>query len=379
MGSSNIKDILTCFSPSLDFFAVTSGDGRIKIWDTLKGQLQTEFSDIVSSEETNLLTKPENRGHLSIDYTCMKWVTFEKKKKRKLDTSFLVLGTGSGDVLALDVSAGQLKWKINDCHPGGVTAIAFASRRSCLYTSGADGMVCELDPTTGNLLRNFKASTKAVSSLSVSPDGKTIVTAASQMKIFGSDHKKIQKFTGHPGAVRCMTLSKDGKYVFSSAVGERYVAVWQVDGSKKQSASCALAMEHPSVYLDCSTMMQMEQVFMFWPFQRVDATACPMENRLKTLGIISDLDVPTAKSTRASSLLKEIDIGTTVPPKKMRAAILSMQPSDASKILNVLLTCGSRGPAVESMFFHGFIIHWCIMVITFCLRNRRMLQLLLYI
>ncbi|XP_021725519.1 WD repeat-containing protein 43-like isoform X2 [Chenopodium quinoa] len=491
MGSSNIKDILTCFSPSLDFFAVTSGDGRIKIWDTLKGQLQTEFSDIVSSEETNLLTKPENRGHLSIDYTCMKWVTFEKKKKRKLDTSFLVLGTGSGDVLALDVSAGQLKWKINDCHPGGVTAIAFASRRSCLYTSGADGMVCELDPTTGNLLRNFKASTKAVSSLSVSPDGKTIVTAASQMKIFGSDHKKIQKFTGHPGAVRCMTLSKDGKYVFSSAVGERYVAVWQVDGSKKQSASCALAMEHPSVYLDCryddadgagfyvlaisevgvcyfwcgkaieelrkakparisfsvedtydknnkgvsaaiyaaniqstadptaisiflahgflikpsfekimvhhgedlqlnttrnglllplsqsrKTKKQMDlqtgattldranaegallpvpkvldhyrikqdQSFKLDNSQAVstvtkgvDATACPMENRLKTLGIISDLDVPTAKSTRASSLLKEIDIGTTVPPKKMRAAILSMQPSDASKILNVFV------------------------------------------
>jgi U3 small nucleolar RNA-associated protein 5 len=29
-----------------------------------------------------------------------------------------VLGTGSGDVLALDVSAGELKWKVNDCHPG---------------------------------------------------------------------------------------------------------------------------------------------------------------------------------------------------------------------------------------------------------------------
>jgi U3 small nucleolar RNA-associated protein 5 len=30
----------------------------------------------------------------------------------------LVLGTGSGDVLALDVSAGQLKWSVSDCHPG---------------------------------------------------------------------------------------------------------------------------------------------------------------------------------------------------------------------------------------------------------------------
>lgn len=34
-------------------------------------------------------------------------------------------------------------------------------------------------------------------------DGKTIATAASQMKIFNSDHKKIQKCTGHPV---CSTL-----------------------------------------------------------------------------------------------------------------------------------------------------------------------------
>lgn len=51
-----------------------------------------------------------------------------------------------------------------------------------------------------------------------------------------------------------MSLSEDGTHVFSSAAGERYVAVWKIDGSKKQSASCALAMEHPAVYLDCRHM-----------------------------------------------------------------------------------------------------------------------------
>lgn len=40
------------------------------------------------------------------------------QKKRKLGSSLLVLGTGSGDVLALDVAAGQLKWRVSDCHPG---------------------------------------------------------------------------------------------------------------------------------------------------------------------------------------------------------------------------------------------------------------------
>ncbi|KAL3508132.1 hypothetical protein ACH5RR_033514 [Cinchona calisaya] len=256
MGSSNIRDILTSFSPSLDLFAISSGDGRIKIWDTVKSQVQTEFTDIVSTETRNeFFGKPESGGHLSVDYKCMVWLSLNKKKKRKLGTSLLVLGTGSGDVLALDVAAGQLKWRVNDCHPGGVGAISFSTHGSCIYTGGADGMVCELDSISGNLSRKFRASTKSISSISVSSDGKILATAAAQLKIFNSsDHKKLQKFSGHPGAVRCMGFSDDGNYVLSSSAGERYVAIWRIDGSKKQSACCFLAMDHPAVFLDCRSI-----------------------------------------------------------------------------------------------------------------------------
>ncbi|CAL5395739.1 unnamed protein product [Camellia sinensis] len=253
MGSSNIRDILTSFSPSSDFFAISSGDGRIKIWDAVKGHVQTEFSDMVSTggSGTNLFGKPE-RGHLSVDYTCMKWLSLDKKKKRKIGSSLLVLGTGSGDVLALDASAGQLKWRVSDCHPGGVSAISFPTHDSCIYTAGVDGIICKLDSMSGNLLEKFRAATKAISSMSVSSDGKTIATAAAQLKVFNcSDHTKIQKFSGHPGAVRCMIFTDDGKYILSSAVAERYVAVWKLDGGKKQSSCCVLTMDHPAVFLDC--------------------------------------------------------------------------------------------------------------------------------
>ncbi|WJX21327.1 hypothetical protein P8452_10775 [Trifolium repens] len=248
MASTHIRDILTAFNPSLDFFAITTGDGRIKIWDTLKRQIQTEFADITSTHQTNIFDK---QGHLSVDYTCIKWLSFQTKRKRKHSTSLLVLGTGSGDVLALDVSAGQLSWKINDCHPGGVRAISSLANGSSFYTAGADGMICTIDFTTGNLLNKFKASSKAISCISVSPDGKKVATAAAQLKIFNcSNEKKIQKFSGHPGSVRCMVFTEDGKYILSSAVGERNIAVWRLDGAKKQSASCVLAMEHPAVFLE---------------------------------------------------------------------------------------------------------------------------------
>ncbi|XP_038723535.1 WD repeat-containing protein 43 isoform X2 [Tripterygium wilfordii] len=175
----------------------------------------------------------------------------KSNKKRKLGCSLLVLGTGSGDIVAFDVSAGQLKWIVSDCHPGGVSAISFSTNGSCIYSAGEDGMICKIDPLTGNFLEKFKASTKAISSISVSPDGKILASAASQLKTFDcSKQKKIQKFSGHPGAVRCMQFSEDGKYILSSAVGERYVALWRADGGKKRSASYVLAMEHPAVLLD---------------------------------------------------------------------------------------------------------------------------------
>ncbi|KAF8041623.1 hypothetical protein BT93_A0276 [Corymbia citriodora subsp. variegata] len=250
MSSPNIRDLLTAFSPSSQFFAISSGDGRIKIWDTLKGQIQTEFVDIAANDPTDRFMKPD-RGHLSVDYTCMKWLDLGKKRKRKHGGSLIVLGTGGGDVLALDVASGELRWRISDCHPGGVTAISFSEKGSRVYTGGADGMICEIDPMTGNSFKRFKTSTKAISAISVSSDGSVLASASAQVKIYScSDHKKIQKFSGHPGAVRSVIFTNDGKYVISCAAGERYIAVWLVDGSKTHSASCTLSMEHPAVYLD---------------------------------------------------------------------------------------------------------------------------------
>ena len=50
-----------------------------------------------------------------------------------------------------------------------MNAVSSSTKASCIYSGGADGMVCEIDPHSGNVIRKFKASTKAVSSLSVSP------------------------------------------------------------------------------------------------------------------------------------------------------------------------------------------------------------------
>ncbi|KAJ4764491.1 WD repeat-containing protein 43 [Rhynchospora pubera] len=254
MASPNNRDLLTSFSPNCDFFAISSGDGRIKIWDTLKGALQTEFAAISASDESGLLSE-NKRGHLSLDYTCMKWVQLPSKKKRKVGASLLVLGTGSGDVLALDVSAGHLKWKASDSHSGGVTAIAYSASGSFVYTAGADGIVCKTEASTGRILKRISVSSKAISSLCVSSDGKMLATAAGQLRTFSCyDNKKIQKFSGHPVGVRCMAFTEDGSYILTSGVGERHIAIWKTGlADQNQGASCVLSMNHPAIFIDSKT------------------------------------------------------------------------------------------------------------------------------
>ncbi|TVU47379.1 hypothetical protein EJB05_06978, partial [Eragrostis curvula] len=206
-----IRDLLTSFSPDADFLALSSGDGRIKawnlgtrgpcvsrsgtaavcltrsfplaqVWDAVRGRLQTEFADIPSVEVG--AAAEAKRGHLALDYTCMKWVQLSNKKKRKAGSSLLVLGTGSGDVLALDVAAGQWKWRVSDCHPGGVTAVAYSKHGRNVYTAGTDGMVCRIDASDGSVVGKFKSSSKAISSIAVSSDeGEIHVLAISEIGV----------------------------------------------------------------------------------------------------------------------------------------------------------------------------------------------------
>lgn len=46
-----------------------------------------------------------------------------------------------------------------------------------------------------------------------------------------------------------MIFSEDGRYIMTSGVGERHVAIWKVGCGKKQSASSFLSMQHPAISL----------------------------------------------------------------------------------------------------------------------------------
>lgn len=258
MGPISIKNLLTAFSPKGDYLAIAAGDGRVKTWDAANGFVSGDFADMTTSTSGTGLGACEVNGHLAVDYSCMEWNPASRKGKKKSGnhglSSLLGLGTGSGDVLILDTALGQVRWSTKDCHSGGVKSLAFDKSGSIIYSAGADGMVCKLDVGSGQLLEKFRASKRSVSCIAVSGDGNCLVAASGGLRLFElSSRKRIHKFTGHPNAVKHLAYTEDDKHFISSAIGERYVAVWQSDGSKHGgAAACVLSMEYPAVSLHCS-------------------------------------------------------------------------------------------------------------------------------
>ncbi|KAJ8528791.1 hypothetical protein K7X08_030435 [Anisodus acutangulus] len=67
-----------------------------------------------------------------------------------------------------------------------------------------------------------------------------------------------------------------------------------------------------------------------------EVTIC-MEDQLRSLGIISsDYDL-SPSSILDRKILKGISVDASMPPKKMKAAVLSMEPPDAYNLLKALV------------------------------------------
>ncbi|KAL2610113.1 hypothetical protein R1flu_028686 [Riccia fluitans] len=249
-----MKDVHTAFSPASEFLAIATADGRVKTWDVGNGHLRGEFVDGAVSTSGAGVGSDTGNGHLAVDYSCVSWIALPTsgKKSRKKNTLLLLLGTAAGDILAWDASLGQLKWRTNDCCPGGVKALANSRNGNLVYAAQADGMIYEMDGGSGQILEKFRGARTAVSRIAVSPDDGVLLTASSELRMFDlSSKKRIRKFAGHPGEVTALTFSRDGKYALSSSLGERQVSVWNCETDSSDTGSVySLSCDQSVVYLD---------------------------------------------------------------------------------------------------------------------------------
>ncbi|KAL5758169.1 hypothetical protein ACOSP7_020780 [Xanthoceras sorbifolium] len=239
MARQKLKSLITSFTPGGDFLAVLSPNGVVKIWNTIDGSLSAEWK--------------QSGDDPVMGYSCMVCSFVGKKPKKERGTLLLALGTNDGDILAIDVFTGERKWKSTGHHTGGLAGLAFANKGRSLHVVGMNGMVSELESQTGELLGEFKASKKSISSSSFSFDAKVFAVASVGIRVLSLENgKEVLKFSDDVVPVQCISISDDAKTICTSGSGEKYLQVWRCDlSSKTLSSGPVLSMRHPPLAIDC--------------------------------------------------------------------------------------------------------------------------------
>ncbi|XP_015240808.1 PREDICTED: WD repeat-containing protein 43 [Cyprinodon variegatus] len=243
-GDGSLPQQLPCvFSPkSRQYLAVCAQDGRLRVWNTDSKTLQQEF---VPS------------AHLSATCTCIAWGPCRtvkegpQRKKRKSEAAqveekadLLAMGTAAGTVLIYSTAKGALHCTLDGAHSGGVNCVHWHPEDSLLYSGSDDTNIVEWDLQSGKTRSKWKADRAAVTSLSVSPDGKLLLSAGHVIKMWDLETKEVyRKFTGHSTAVTTLRFAtsrppdSNGLYFLSGAAHDRLLSVCQSLNSTAVSSS----------------------------------------------------------------------------------------------------------------------------------------------
>ncbi|GMI91863.1 hypothetical protein HRI_002855600 [Hibiscus trionum] len=238
MGKQKVKPLLTCFTQEGDYLAILSPDGTVKIWSTSTGSLLAEWKQ----SDAN----PAN------SYSSMAF-SFIKKHKKGHGTCLLALGTNEGDIFTIDVFAGDRKWSSTGYYPGGIAGLSFTNKGHSLYVIGSNGKASEMNSVNGDLIREFKASKRSISSLSFSQDGKYLALANDKIRVVNlTNGKELLKSPDDLDPVQYISISNDAKTIVTSGFGETNLQLWSCDlSSKTMSADSVISIPRPPLAFEC--------------------------------------------------------------------------------------------------------------------------------
>ncbi|KDO52885.1 hypothetical protein CISIN_1g036605mg, partial [Citrus sinensis] len=209
------------------------------IWSTNDGSLLAEWK------------QPD--GEPVVSYSCLACGFVGKKRRKERGTLLLALGTSNGDILAVDVLTGEMKWKSTGRHPGGLAGLAFAKKGRSLHVVGTNGMASEMKSEMGEVIREFKASEKPISSSAFLCEEKIFALASSEVRILSLENgEEVLKFSDDVGPLQYVSASDGAKIIITAGYGEKHLQVWRCDiSSKTVNKGPALSMRHSPVAIDC--------------------------------------------------------------------------------------------------------------------------------
>ncbi|MCE9534160.1 MAG: WD40 repeat domain-containing protein [Planctomycetes bacterium] len=209
-----------------DSKALVSGsdDRSIRVWDLDKGK---ELSIV-------------NQGQI---VAVIYFVTYSSNGKLIASVN----GDGQLHVWKPDMPPPQQKLVLgSNAHPGGSYQVAFSTDMKMIFTCGGDKMARQhggTDPEgqtiagTGVRQKNFDVAggghSETVTSLAISPDGKTFVTGSRDRSIRVWDlntTKVIRTLQGHTDEVTSLAFTKDGTQL-ASASKDQNIRVWNLSSA----------------------------------------------------------------------------------------------------------------------------------------------------
>ena len=220
------------FSPDGQTLASGSADSTIRLWHVNTGVLIKK----ITGHKIGILEKVLGKiGLLEIPYeTYVLCVAFSP------DGKTLVSGSWDITIRLWDVNTGESKQTLKG-HEGAIDSIAFSPDGSVLV-SGAWDKIGLWDVTTGELKQTLPegkpAFTEGASSISLSPDGKTLASdnlGRYNLSLWNvTTGEKKRTIAGYMSQVRSVAFSPDGKTLASRSLrGEIYL--WDTNtGEKKQ-------------------------------------------------------------------------------------------------------------------------------------------------
>ena len=194
-------------------FALLGDDHEIQLWDLTTGRFFWTF------------TWSENRNF----WTFKGFASSRTSVAITPDGTIAVSGGSYDTQLRLwDLATGKCL-RMFKGHTGDVHALSMTSDGRYVVSGGADKTLCLWELKTGKCVRIFEGHRKAVNAVAISPDDSLILSGgARSVRIWDlKTGKYLRRFRGHQDAVTAIAITPNGRFVISGSQ-DNTLCLWRL-------------------------------------------------------------------------------------------------------------------------------------------------------